>query len=100
MSKPGYVYLMANRKNGTLYIGVTSDLPRRVWQHREGRGSIFVRQWGCTMLVWYDEFPTITEALVHEKRMKKWARRMKIEEIEKMNQDWRDLWHDLGGWTD
>ena len=95
----GYVYLLANRRNGTLYTGVTSDLARRVWEHREGHGSAFVREWGCTRLVWFARFDRITDALAHEKRMKKWPRRYKINVIEETNPAWRDLWFDMGGWT-
>jgi putative endonuclease len=95
----GYVYIMANRKNGTLYTGVTSDLSRRVWEHREGHGSEFVARWGCTKLVWYGRFDRIADAIAHEKRIKKWPRAYKRDLIEETNPAWRDLYLDMGGWT-
>ncbi|MBB4659161.1 GIY-YIG nuclease family protein [Parvularcula dongshanensis] len=94
-----FVTIMANRRNGTLYTGVTGDLPRRVGQHRAGAGSTFCARWGCTRLVWYGRFERIADAIAHEKRVKKWPRAYKLNLIEAQNPDWRDLWWDLGGWT-
>ena len=95
----GFVYILANRKNGTLYVGVTNDLSRRVWEHKEGHGSEFVTKWKCTKLVWYGRFERITDAIAHEKRMKKWPRAYKLNTINELNPDWRDLYIDMGGWT-
>lgn len=92
-----HVYIMTNQTRGTLYTGVTTDLVSRVAAHREGRGSQFTTKYRCTRLVWFAEFDDISMAIAHEKRVKKWRRRYKIEELEKMNPDWRDLWDDLIG---
>ncbi|MEM6650256.1 MAG: GIY-YIG nuclease family protein [Pseudomonadota bacterium] len=84
-------YIMANRKNGTLYVGVTSDLSARIEQHKSGEGSHFTGKYGCTKLVWYEEFSDMSAALQREKRLKEWKRHWKIELIEKTNPHWDDL---------
>ncbi|MGN6057071.1 MAG: GIY-YIG nuclease family protein [Sphingomicrobium sp.] len=89
--KPGYVYIMASGRNGTLYIGVTSDLVKRVWEHRNGVVPGFTNKYGCKMLVWYAGFDDIQAARARELQMKKWKRIWKLSEIEQMNPDWRDL---------
>jgi putative endonuclease len=94
-TRGGWVYLMADRYRGTLYVGVTADLARRVTQHRDGKGSKFCRHYGLTRLVWADRCGTIDEAIAHEKRLKRWRRAWKIELIEKMNPDWDDLYDTL-----
>jgi putative endonuclease len=91
----GWVYIMADRYRGTIYIGVTSDLPARVWAHRTGRGSKFCIHYGLTNLVYAEEAPSIYEAIAREKAMKKWRRAWKIEVIENVNPDWNDLWDSL-----
>ena len=91
----GFVYIMASKRNGTLYLGVTSDLLARVTQHREGRGSDFVKRYKVTMLVWYEEWALITDAIQRETSLKRWPRKWKLALIEKMNPDWRDLYGDL-----
>ena len=88
----GWVYIMADRYRGTLYIGVTSDLAARVWAHKHGRGSKFCARYGLTRLVHAEEAPTIEEAIAREKAMKKWNRAWKIDLIENANPDWIDLW--------
>ncbi len=95
MSKPGYVYIMASRRNGTIYIGVTSDLPGRAYQHRNGLIDGFTRQYGCKILVWYEAHDDIPDARLRELQMKKWKRQWKLREIETMNQDWDDLFESL-----
>ena len=85
------VYLLANRKNGTLYIGSTSDLITRMGQHKSGQGSIFTRKYGVDRLVWFERFPEMEPALRAERRMKEWKRHWKIDLIEKSNPDWKDL---------
>jgi putative endonuclease len=87
----GWVYIMADRYRGTLYIGVTSDLAARVWAHREGRGSKFCSRYDLKRLVYAEQGPTIEEAIVREKAMKKWNRTWKIALIEQANPDWDDL---------
>jgi putative endonuclease len=91
----GWVYVMADRYRGTLYIGVTSDLAARVWAHREGRGSKFCTQYGVKRLVYAEAAPTIIEAIAREKAMKKWNRAWKIELIEQANPDWDDLFETI-----
>jgi putative endonuclease len=95
MSKPGYVYIMANRRNGTIYIGVTSDLPGRAYQHRNGLIDGFARKYGCKLLVWYEVHDDIQDARLREPQMKKWNRRWKLRVIEEMNPDWDDLFESL-----
>ncbi len=85
------VYLLANRKNGTLYVGSTSDLMNRMAQHQSGNGSVFTRKYGVTQLVWFERFPEMAPALAAERRMKEWERQWKIDLIEKSNPDWKDL---------
>ena len=87
----GFVYLMTNRPAGVLYIGVTADLLGRIHQHRSGQGSSFCRRYGLDRLVLVEEYPTIEEAIVREKRLKKWERAWKIALIEAANPDWQDL---------
>ncbi|MGO4355660.1 GIY-YIG nuclease family protein [Rhizobium sp. RAF36] len=92
----GYVYIMASRKNGTLYIGVTSDLERRVYEHRKGLTKGFTSQYGCTRLVWYEEHLSISTAIQREKSLKRWYRAWKITLIEQLNPGWRDLYEEFG----
>lgn len=93
--KEGWVYLLASRRNGTLYLGVTSDLRQRIWQHRQGMIEGFSKQHGCKMLVWVAHFPNLHDARRREVQMKKWKRAWKMELIEKGNPLWRDLWEDI-----
>jgi putative endonuclease len=95
MSRPGYVYVMASRRNGTIYIGVTSDLPGRAYQHRNGLIDGFTRKYGCKMLVWFEAHGDIQDARLRELQMKKWKRQWKLREIEEMNPDWDDLFESL-----
>ena len=88
----GFVYIMASRKGGTLYTGVTADLSRRVWEHRYKMLPGFTSKYDVTRLVWYRGYDDITEAIGEEKRIKRWRRRWKIELIEGMNPDWKDLY--------
>ena len=90
------VYLLASRRNGTLYTGVTSDLPSRIYKHRNGLLPGFTREYGVKMLVWFEQHATMDEAIRREKRIKKWNRAWKLELIEAANPDWRDLAEDLG----
>ena len=93
--KPYYVYILASRKNGTLYIGVTSDLIRRVWQHKNDIHQGFTKKYSVHRLVWYEETQDIEAAILREKQMKKWRRQWKIELIEEKNPHWNDLYEDL-----
>ena len=91
------VYIMANRKNGTLYTGVTSNLLRRTWEHRQGVYSGFSKKWGCNRFVWYEQHELIAEAIRREKSIKVYRRQNKINLIEARNPDWKDLWFDIAG---
>ncbi|KZM47689.1 GIY-YIG nuclease family protein [Labrenzia sp. OB1] len=88
---PYFVYILASRKHGTLYVGVTNDLARRTEQHRSGTATGFTRQHAVHRLVYAEEFDLIDEAIAVEKRLKKWRRSWKIQLIEKANPDWHDL---------
>lgn len=89
--KGGFVYIMASGRNGTLYVGVTSDLVKRVWEHRNGIVPGFTRKYGCKLLVWYEVNDDLQEARLRELQMKKWKRLWKLSTIEEMNPNWRDL---------
>jgi predicted GIY-YIG superfamily endonuclease len=86
---------MANRRNGTLYTGVTSNLRQRVWQHREGLLPGFTRRYGCKLLVWYELYEDMTNAIDREKRIKGGSRTRKLALTEADNPHWRDLYEDL-----
>ncbi|ANM03201.1 excinuclease ABC subunit C domain-containing protein [Rhizobium phaseoli] len=88
----GYVYIVTNQKNGTLYIGVTSDLERRIYEHREGLTPGFAWKYGCTRLVWYEEHWDIGSAIQREKSLKRWNRQWKIDLVAAMNPEWDDLY--------
>ena len=89
------VYIMASRRNGTLSTGVTSDLPRRVYEHRESLLSGFTARYGCKVLVWYESCDEMVNAIAREKQIKGGSRRKKLALIEGMNPDWRDLYEEL-----
>jgi putative endonuclease len=89
------VYIMASRRNGTLYLGMTSDLPRRVYQHREGLIEGFSKEHGCKLLVWFEQHEEVGRAIDREKELKKWRRAWKVALIEKANPQWRDLYDDF-----
>jgi putative endonuclease len=89
------VYIMANKRNGTLYTGVTSNLPQRAWQHREGLAEGFTKERGCKMLVWYAACGTMNVAIAEEKRIKGGSRAKKLALIEDMNPEWRDLFDEI-----
>jgi putative endonuclease len=90
------VYLLASKRNGTLYTGVTSNLLARIHQHRAGLARGFTRKYGVNLLVWFEQHPTMHSAITREKRIKKWNRAWKLELIESDNPDWRDLAEDFG----
>lgn len=89
------VYLLASQRNGTLYVGVTSDLIKRVWQHRNHFVEGFTRRYGVHELVWYELHETMASAIAREKALKKWRRAWKIELIEQFNPNWQDLYHSI-----
>ena len=86
-----FVYLLASRRNGTLYVGVTSNLAGRIAEHRDALRESFTKKYGVHQLMWFEEFADIHEAILREKRIKKWRRAWKLELIEKTNPDWLDL---------
>jgi putative endonuclease len=88
----GCVYIMASERLGTLYIGVTSDLPRRAYEHRNGLIAGFTRKYGCKLLVWYQYFDDLEEARRRELQLKEWRRPWKLELIETNNPGWDDLY--------
>ena len=94
MKQPA-VYIMTNRRNGTLYIGVTSNLPQRVWQHCEGVVPGFTSRYGCKRLVWYEIHESMEGAIGREKQLKGGSRSRKLALIEAMNPNWHDLYETL-----
>ncbi|WP_239018226.1 GIY-YIG nuclease family protein [Sphingomonas flavalba] len=86
---------MANRPGGVLYTGVTSNLPQRAWQHREGVTGGFTRRYGCKMLVWYDMAPDMESAIRREKQIKGGSRARKLALIAALNPGWKDLYEDI-----
>ncbi len=97
MAKPGYVYILASQRNGTLYIGVTSNLIQRAHQHREGTVDGFSSKYGVRRLVHFEAFDDITDATQREKVLKKWRRAWKLELIEESNPEWDDLYPAITG---
>ena len=89
------VYILASRSNGTLYVGVTSNLRQRVWQHRTHVPGGFTARYGVTRLVWYELHPTMLSAIQREKELKEWKRVWKLELIERDNPGWLDLYESL-----
>jgi putative endonuclease len=95
MSRVFYVYLLASRSRGTLYIGVTSDLPRRMWEHKTKATSGFTSRYGVDRLVWFEQHATAENAIQREKQIKEWRRAWKIELVETTNPHWVDLYPSL-----
>jgi putative endonuclease len=97
MKKPKIpaVYITTNKPEGTLYTGVTSDLAKRVYEHKNNITRGFTAQYNCKMLVYYEVFETMAQAITREKRLKKYLRDWKINLINGMNPDWRDLYDDV-----
>lgn len=89
------MYLLASRRHGTLYVGVTSDLVRRVWLHKEGQVEGFTRKYGVKTLVWFESTGSVEAAIAREKQLKNWKREWKIALVEKANPQWRDLYPEL-----
>jgi putative endonuclease len=95
MEKSFYVYILASKRNGTLYIGVTSDLIKRVWEHKNKLVEGFTEKYGIDKLVYYEQFRNAEYAIRREKRLKKYHRKWKIDLIEKINPNWMDLYEDF-----
>ena len=92
MEKQPAVYILASERNGTLYIGVTSDLIGRTWQHREHLTEGFTKRYGVSLLVWYEMHGDMSSAIQREKQIKKWNRAWKLRLIQEQNPRWQDLW--------
>ncbi|RIV86497.1 GIY-YIG nuclease family protein [Aurantiacibacter zhengii] len=91
----GWLYIMADRYRGTMYVGMTTDLPIRITKHREGKGSEFCAKYGLRLLVWAEQVTPIDLCIAQEKRIKRWKREWKFALIEKANPDWEDLYERL-----
>ena len=98
MPKQFYIYILASKRDGTLYIGVTNDLARRVWEHRTDAANGFTKKYGVHRLVWYEVADTALAAITREKQLKKWNRAWKARLIEEMNPDWKDLYDEIAEW--
>ena len=90
-----FVYILASRRNGTLYVGMTNDLARRTFEHREGAGAIFTKRYGVGLLVYFESYQDVWEAIAREKALKKWRRAWKLNLVETTNPQWRDLYETL-----
>ena len=93
--KGGWVYILASKRNGTLYTGVTADLAARIWQHKQKTTRGFTTKYGVDRLVYCERYEEIIDAIAQEKRLKNWKRDWKIALIEKANPEWRDLFEEL-----
>lgn len=93
--KKFYVYILAKARNSTFYVGVTSDLVKRVWEHKNEQADGFTKQYGIKTLVYYEIHETAESAILREKRLKKWERTWKMRIIEEMNPDWQDLYETI-----
>ena len=92
-----FVYMLASQRNGTLYVGVTNDLVKRVWEHKNDFVEGFTRTYAVHRLVWFESTPDVALAIQREKQIKKWRRAWKLEMIERENPDWRDLYETIAG---
>lgn len=92
MPKQPTVYIVASQRNGTIYVGVTSDLAKRVWEHKNNVHEGFTKKYGLHLLVYYELFEDMTSAILREKQLKSWRRAWKLDLIEQANSQWQDLW--------
>ncbi len=95
MNRQPAVYILASKRNGTLYIGVTSNLVKRIWEHRNNLVEGFTERYGVYNLVWYEPHESMESAIQREKQLKEWKRRWKMRLIESANPNWEDLYHTL-----
>ncbi len=95
MEKSSFVYIMSNKKHGTLYVGMTAYLKRRIWEHKTGQSPGFTKRYRLTRLVYFEECDSIKEAIYREKQLKRWKRTWKIDLIESVNPEWHDLFPEL-----
>jgi putative endonuclease len=90
-----YVYLLASKRNGTLYVGVTTAIAKRIWEHKHKVVDGFTKKYNVALLVWYEVHEDVRSARLREKQLKAWRRQWKLELIEEMNPEWRDLYEDI-----
>jgi putative endonuclease len=95
MEKRGYVYILTNKPFGTLYIGVTSDLVKRVWEHKQKAVDGFSKKYGLDRLVYYEIHDEVVVAIKREKQLKKWDRNWKLRQIMELNPEWKDLYDEI-----
>ena len=95
MNKHPSVYISASKRNGTFYVGVISDLVKRIWEHKNNMGEGFTKRYNVHRLVWYELHGSMESAITREKRLKDWKRKWKLELIESKNPDWQDLYHTI-----
>ena len=95
MNKQPMVYILASKRNSTLYIGVTSDLVKRIWEHKNNMAEGFTKRHGVHQLVWYELHESMGSAIQREKKLKEWKRKWKLELIESTNPNWQDLYHTI-----
>jgi len=95
MEKQYFVYILASQKNGTLYIGVTSNLPKRIWEHKSGQVPGFTKRYGVKDIVYFETYSDPGSAITREKRLKKWERAWKLRLIEEKNPEWKDLYPEI-----
>jgi putative endonuclease len=95
MKESFYVYMLASKRNGTLYIGMTSNLLKRIWEHKNGAAEGFTKKYRVHMLVWYEQHENAESAIKRERSMKEWQRDWKIQRIEENNPEWIDLYRGL-----
>lgn len=95
MRTEGYIYILASKRNGTLYIGVTSDLVRRIYEHKNDLADGFTNKHSVHDLIYYEKYDSIEDAIVREKQLKKWKRDWKLKLIEGFNPDWKDLYDEI-----
>lgn len=95
MERQPCVYVLASKRNGTLYIGVTSDLPKRIWEHKNDVVEGFTRKYQVHSLVWYERHETMDSAILREKAIKRWRRKWKLEMINSFNPGWNDLFQEI-----
>jgi len=95
VNKQPAVYILASKRNGTLYIGVTSELVKRIWEHKNNMVEGFTKRYGVHRLVWYEVHESMESAIEREKRLKKWKRKWKLELIESSNPNWQDLFNTI-----
>ncbi|HOC58638.1 MAG TPA: GIY-YIG nuclease family protein [Smithellaceae bacterium] len=95
--KEFYVYILCSKRNGTLYTGVTSNLPKRIYVHKHNLVDGFTKKYGVHSLVWFERYESADEAITREKQIKKWNRKWKLELIEEKNHEWNDLYDSICG---